>query len=268
MWLEARDDNDALHLVALENKLGAKEGPDQLCRYDRGLAGREAESRTLVYMTMREHKDFEPPSGAVSFQNRHWFEVYTWLTESIGDRRDRSTLLVEELLSLMEAWGMNDDMGLGALDLAVGVAYKTRVQDRLLEILYKARHACETDDLRGSWGHPRESLTYWSPAVGGENVYYEFGFDFWREDEEWSVAKLQLPSAYFGIRGEDVENRDWSGLSEEWSSPPKHWGNWEAYAKVRQLLTLEAGGLSLDDGYLELFLSSLEQVRSAMVVSK
>lgn len=48
----------------------------------------------------------------------------------------------------------------------------------------------------------RRYLCYSSPWVDDEeDVYVEFGFEFYRNDASWNVAELRLPSAYFAVRG-------------------------------------------------------------------
>lgn len=262
MWLEARDGNDRPHLIVLENKLDAPQGREQLRRYENYLASQKAESRTLVYVTIHERSDFQPSSGAVSFRNRHWFEVYEWLTNWVQERGDleaRVGVLTRELLELMEAWDM--ETNLGAQDLASAVAYKGRVQQRLLQILDEVWEVCPNQRQDGGqWAYDRNGVCYRSAYITHDKLYYHFGFDFERDDQEWNVTRLQLPSAYFGIRGGDVQDQGWSRLSDEWVAPP--WKTWERHERVRQLPALDTKGASLHEGYLKFFLSSLEQAKA------
>ena len=264
MWLKARDQEDGIHLIVLENKLGARQGRDQLRRYESYLAEQGADSYTLVYVTMHERTDFEPSSEAVSFRNLHWFEVYDWLEDWIGnnDVDPGVGALTSELLKLMEAWGM--EMGLGARELASAVEYKGRVQGQVLQVLDEVWEECRPDCISGSqWAYDRDGVIYSSAHVTEDGLYYEFGFDFERDDEQWNAARLHLPSAYFGIRGGDENGRYWRGLSEEWVAAPLDWP-WEAHERVRKLATLETKGASLQEGYVQFFLSSLEQARAAI----
>ena len=264
MWLKARDDDDRSHLIVLENKLDSKEGQDQLRRYERYLARQEAESRTLVYVSMHERSDFQPSTSTVSFLNRNWFEMYNWLKAQIrawGDQGARASVLIAELLELMEEWDM--EMDLGAHDLASAVAYKGGVESRLLQILDTVWEECRKDCVSGSrWVYDNHGVCYRSAYVTDNNLYYDFGFDFKRDDEQWTARDLQLPSAYFGVRGGDVEKPVLNGLSEEWVDPP--WTTWNTHERVRQLVALETSGTSLHEGYLDFFLSSLEQARAAI----
>ena len=264
MWIEARDHSDGRHLVVFENKLHAKEGDGQLARYEGYLARQDAlETRTLVYMTMHERSEFRSSCSAVYFRNAHWLELYDWLKKWVGDRSDRTGVLVRELLDLMEAWGM--EMGLGAHDLAMAVAYKGRIQSQLLKILDEVWDACRNDGRSGSkWSYDRNDLSYQSAFIGDNDIYYYFGFDFGRSDAEWDASRLQLPSAYFALCGADAAVHDWSGLSAEWVRPPDSWG-WDASARVRRLNVLEAAGVGLHECYRRFFLSSLDQARDALV---
>ncbi len=265
MWLKAQDDDDRNHLIVLENKLGSKEGRDQLRRYECYLARQKAESRTLVYLSMHERSDFQPSTNSVSFLNRHWFEVYNWLKDQIrvgGDGEARANVLIGELLRLMEAWDM--EMHLGAHDLASAVAYKGRVESQLLQILNTVWEECRKDCVSGGgsrWAY--NDVYYQSAYVTDDHLYYDFGFDFKRDDGQWTARDLQLPSAYFGVRRGDAEKPVLNGLSEEWVKPP--WTTtWNTYERVRQLVALKTSGSSLHEGYLDFFLSSLEQARAAI----
>ena len=264
MWIEAFDSRGGRHLVVLENKLGAPEGQGQLRRYEGYLTGQPADSRTLVYVTMHGRSAFEPSNGAVSFKPKHWFNVYDWLEKWLDKwTGDRESVLVRELLNLMGEWGM--ELKLGAHDLAIAAAYKARIQQGLLQILDLVWGACKEEMRSGSqWHYDRDMVRYQSAQIGDRNAYYYFGFDFEREDDDWKVSKLQLPSAFFAVRGADVEKYDWSGMSE-WIEPPELW-RWSDGGRVRQLRSVEMRGVGLHQDYLDFFLSSLEEVRKAMRV--
>lgn len=260
MEFEARDAGGGRHLVVLENKLGATEGENQLARYECYLARQEeAAGRTLVYLTRYEKPDWTASSERVSFMNLHWSDVYDWLTAWVERRGDRTGVLGRELLVLMEEWGM--EMGLGAQDLAAAVAYKTRVQPQLLQILDRVWAECKKDCGTGSqWNYDRNRIRYSSAYLEDSDLYYMFGFDFTRSDGEWNASRLQLPSAYFAICGKGLGERDWSGLSAEWGEPPRGWTDW-TNERVRQLATVRTDGASLHQSYLGFFLESLEEAR-------
>lgn len=262
MLVEALDEGHRRHLIVIENKLGAGEGHNQLQRYHDYLEAQQAESRTLVYMTLHERSDFEPSSDAVRFRSRCWFELYDWLDSLLlgsGAQGGRVETLIRELLDLMEAWNMK--MALGAHDLASAVAYKGAVQQQLLQILNMVWEECRAGCVSGQWKYDRDNVMYQSAYVL-DDLYYEFGFDFARDDEAWHAPRLQLPSAYFAIRGGDASARDWTGMSG-WDAPPASW-SWPEHERVRQIAALELKGTSFHSGYLEFFLSALEQAKAAI----
>ena len=260
MELVAEDGDGRQHLIVVENKLGAKEGDNQLPRYQSYLDSQVAESRTLVYLTRGEARDL-PGSESVCFRNRHWCDVYEWLAAWVEGCSERPGVLARELLTLMEEWGM--EVGLGAQDLAASVAYKTRVQHQLLQILDRVWEVCKKDATGGQWSYNRDGLEYTSAKIDDSGLYYMFGFDFSRSESAWNVSRLQLPSAYFAICGEDVGARDWSGLSgKNWKNPPPAWG-WTD-ERVRELDSLKTDGVSLHQSYLDFFLSALAEAKEAL----
>ena len=273
MWLDARDEKNARHLVVLENKIGAREGDKQLQRYANDLAARsEAASRTLVYVTPHSRAS-EPPTGTASgicFRECRWYEVYDWLTKWV-QRQERvsagsSTVLAKELLALMEDWSL--DMNLSAADLTVATTYQVKARKRLYQLLNEVHEACKTELLKstkGRWSYDYGELIYSSPSIEGKGVHIEFGFDFGRKDEDWDVLRLGLPSAYFAIRGEGVEQQDWDALAEGWKSPPINWG-WPEVDRVTQLGAFETGGSSLRNVYLGFFLDAMAEAKQAVGV--
>lgn len=268
MWLDARDETNARHLVVLENKIGAREGDKQLQRYANDLEARsEAASRTLVYVTPHIRAS-DPPSEAesgVCFRERRWYEIYDWLTNWV-QRQQRvsvgsSTVLAKELLELMEEWSL--DMNLSVADLAIATTYKVGVQKRLVQILEEVREASGIKGGGSKWSPDKHQLAYGSPWIGDQNVFLEFGFDFWREDSSWSVKGLGLPSAYFAIRGEGVTEQDLRLPPSGWEPPPKSW-DWSSGAKVKQLNKLEVGGGQIRNSYLRFFMDALGEAKQAV----
>ena len=270
MWLDAKDETGVHHLIVLENKIDAPEGHRQLTRYATHLAKRgDAASRTLVYITPHERTEFRPGGDgpAVGFGQWHWFQVYDWLQQWVGEHDQaaagRTGALANELLTLMEDWNM--DMNLSAADLATATTYKQTAQTRLIQILRQVRDACKTKLKldEGKWSYDTNTLEYSSPWIGDKSFYIQFGFDFGRDDEIWSVARLNLPSAYFAIRGEEVSQQDWSALSSDWGSTPDDW-NWWADARVKRLDSIVAGGSSMRNDYLEFFMNALDEIENAI----
>ena len=269
MWLDAKDDTNARHLIAIENKIDALEGRSQLSRYAAHLGTRtDAASRTLVYITPHERTSFRPAVDrhGVGFCQCRWFQVYdrfqSWVREQDQPAAGRFGTLTTELLTLMEDWKM--DMNLSAADLATATTYKSTAQGRLIQILREVRDACRTrlQFDEGNWSYDRDALVYSSPWIGGESFYIEYGFDFERDDQDWTVERISLPSAYFAIRGEEVNQQDWSALPSDWGSTPNDW-NWWGEARVKRLNRIDTGGSSMRDNYLDFFVSALAEVGNA-----
>ena len=92
-------------------------------------------------------------------------------------------------------------------------------------------------------------MTFTSPWVDEQqDVYVEFGFDFERDNADWSVAQLRLPSTYFAVLG--TERPDLNNL-QNWEPAPEDWGG--DYLRVKRLNNLQVGGSSLQTGYLDFF---------------
>ena len=250
------------HVLVMENKIGAGGTLDQLRRYEEHLrteAG--ATTRTLVYATRHERLDFQPcPHGpVVAYRPVRWFEVADWLKEWAGRCRDgvneRSVFLIRELLLLMEEWNMA--MNLTADDLAVAARYQKTVQWQLVQLLDETKGVCDLPGSRGNaWSHSRQDLYYTSPWVDEhEDIFVEFGFDVGRDDDDWSVPALCLPSAYFAVRG--THRKELDGLAD-WGPAPEGWG--EGYLRVKQLNCLEVHGSSIYSSYLKFFLAARHEL--------
>ena len=265
VWIEARNKrNGVRHLIAMENKIGSRQGSGQLRRYAVELQRVEAaNSRTLVYATLHERGSLEglPDGPEVEFRQIHWFQVANWLREwetspaHGGD--DPSIPIVRELVCFMEDWSM--PMKLNGGDLAAATAYHISAEDQLRRILSRIEAACELPDATGIWQrrHSQGYLSYSSPWIDDDqNTKVEFGFDFKRDDDEWSVRRLRLPSAYFAV---------WSthqlelGDLQNWQDPPADWGD-ARYLRVKQVKSLRIRGVSLHGEYLDF----LEEARAEL----
>ena len=267
VWMDARHSVSGLrHVIVMENKIGAAGTLDQLRRYERHLRAEvDATTRTLVYATRQERLDFQPcPDGpAVAYRPVRWFEVADWLREWAEKRCDanteRSLFLIRELLLLMEEWSMA--MNLTADDLAVAARYQQTVQWQIQQLLDETKGACDLSGSRGNaWSHNRADLFYSSPWVDErEDVFVEFGFDVARDDDQWSVPKLCLPSAYFAVRGTHRPEID---SLADWGPAPEAWGN--GYLRVKQLRSLEVHGNSLHSSYLHFFLAARDELWTAL----
>ena len=271
IWIDARNRRRGIrHAVAVENKIGAGEGEDQLLRYESQLkcdAG--AHTRTLVYATLHERSGFKPGSDSPRVRSRqiHWFEVADWMRKSLanpnGEVDERCIVFLRELLLLMEHWNMT--MNLNAGDLATATTYKRSVEDQLIQILDETYAACQLPGTRDNqWSYvPRYSrrvLCYSSPWIDDhQDIYVEFGFDFDRHDVDWNVDELRLPSAYFAVRGTTRPSLD--SLSS-WGAPPDSWDS--DYLLVKQLPCLRVGGDSLHVEYLNFLQDARDELWRAV----
>ena len=89
-------------------------------------------------------------------------------------------------------------MTLSANDLAAAVLYQNTVQNTLYRILNDVWNESSVDganDNKWSYSDPK-GITYRSPLINGA-FRYRYGFDFRREDDDWNVTRLGLPSAFF-----------------------------------------------------------------------
>ena len=260
LWMDARGSDGARHLVIVENKVLAAEGLNQLQRYEEYLASRnDAKTRTLVYLTPNAGTDFQESEPGVIFRKVHWYQVYGWIKE--WSKRHDHNILVNEFLQLMEDWSLA--LKLNANDLAAATAYQTSVRTMLLQILDEISSLVKSrlsDTATGQWRYERLNLTYHSAWIDAdESTYISFGFDFDRDDEQWNVSELRLPSAYCSIRGSGTDQYDWDRLPPEWSEPPVGWESSD-YIKVKQLSFLKAEGDSLHTAYVDFFTSSLDEL--------
>ena len=255
VWIDARNcRSGARHVIAMENKIGAQEGPNQLQGYAAELQHFEtAESRTLVYATRHERSEAQefPDAPDVEFRQIHWFQVADWLSESITrlsrSGNDSSIPFARELISLMKDWNMTMNLNVG--DLAAATAYHRSAEDQLRQILSQIEAACVLPSASGRWErrHSKGYLFYSSPRIDNQReIKVEFGFDFQRDDRVWSVRRLGLPSAYFAVWGtpplelDDLQN---------WQDPPADWG--PGYQRAKQLGSVSIDGRSLQGVYLD-----------------
>ena len=255
------------HVLAFENKIGAKEGHLQLHSYDQYLRSQPAKTRWLYYLTLHSPTDFEPQDG-VEFRRLHWFNVYNWIKVWLSDNEkaicQRSRVLIDEMLSLMEEWNMATNLNVS--DLAAATVYKTRVHDQLvhlMNVVFEKTGIPSTQSNRWSYDYAR--MEYDSAWIDNkrDGVYLSYGFDFHRDDQDWSSAKLLLPSAYFGIRGPGANEWDLSSLSKRWTIPPKSW-QWASGSRVVQMDRLPIHGDDVGTEYLDFFLGSLEELWRVM----
>lgn len=211
IWIDARNRRNGVRLlVAMENKIDANVDPYQLRRYEAQLRSEgDADARTLISATRHERSAFQclPDAPNVQFDEIHWFQVADFLqnwTSKFRDegRSDPSVPFVHHLLLLMQEWSMA--MTLNVDDLAAATLYHRSVYAQLVQVLEEIKAYCELPGTAGNtWsssGKPSLYLQFSSPRFGEhQNIQVEFGFDFNRDDADWNVAQLRLPSAYFAV---------------------------------------------------------------------
>lgn len=257
VWVDAHD-RDGRHVIAFENKIGAMEGHGQLHKYERYLGIQNAKTKRLYYLTLHSPTNFEPQVDGVEFRRMQWFEVYNWIKawlpgheQAIGQR---SRVLVNEMLALMEEWNMATNLNVS--DFAAATVYKTRVHGQLVHLMNVVFEKTGIPSTKSNqWSYDYAQMTYDSAWIDDkrDGVYLSYGFEFHRDDRYWSSTKLLLPAAYFGITGPGVGECDLSGLSERWTDPPDTW-QWASGSRVVQITSLPIHGVDVGGKYLGFFL--------------
>jgi len=261
-------DGDGHHVVAFENKIGAKEGYRQLHRYEEYLRSEPAKTKWLYYLTLHSPTDFEPQEQDVKFRRLSWFDVYNWIKSWLPENEQaigqRSCVLINEMLALMEEWNMATNLNVN--DLVAATVYKTRVHDQLLHLMNVVWEKTGIPSTKqNQWSYNYAQMQYDSAWIDDrrDGVYLSYGFDFHRNDGDWSTMRLLLPSAYFGIRGLGVGEFDLSGLSEKWTAPPPS-SEWISGSRVVLMGRLPIHGDDVGSEYLDFFLDSLEELWRVM----
>ncbi len=271
MWVDARDTDDGRHVVMVEHKMGAPaEGP-QLQAYERCLRGLTADSRTLVHIAGSSIlPDFEVTTDDVKFKCLKWFQIHRWLARwasGAGTGGD-GTEIVDELLKFMEKWGMTIEISMN--ELVAATAYRTsQVERRLLRILDAAWDDCGMTDALGETDGRRWSKTdvehQRSPRIVRHDVHVELGFDFSREDADWDVSRLQMPSAWVGIWMRDANGTCTLDCPSGWKEPPKTWedggGRWVWVCEIGEL---RMRGESLSALYVEFFTGAFTALKAVL----
>ncbi len=155
-------------------------------------------------------------------------------------------------------------------DLTTTTRYKTSIEGHLRQLLEVVHSEFDLPNLVGQWtkGEISNNLFYRSPIFNSNmNARAEFAFDIEREDANWSVSQIGLPSAYFAIAraemGEELTNQLQDQLQYlNWSPAPENWGHY--YLKAKQLDSLEITGSPLHLTYLNFFRSAREELWQAL----
>lgn len=265
LWIDAGNERTGeRHVIAMENKIAAGEGKDQLKRYERHLKREtDAHTRTLVYATLHERTSFRgsPKKPKVDFRQIHWFKMADWMrgwtTKPANAADDKSIHFVRELFLLMEEWGMA--MNLNADHLAAATIYHSSVKDQLIHILKETKKACGLSGTKGNqWRNNTENLFYTSPWIDDqENIYVDFGFNFDRDDAVFSVPQLCVPSAYFAVGGTHRPELD---NLKDWKPAPDDWDWNEDYVRVKWLGCLRLQGESLHGEYIDFFENARDEL--------
>ena len=250
MRIDAQDGSGQRHVLIVENKLGAPEGHRQLERYRELLDREQATTKTLAYITHASASSPEDPEVV----HRTWFQVYEWIKDWIAGNGEDA--LVGEVVELLEDWNM--DITLTTRDLAAATVWKKSTQNSLSELLalIQTQIRQRVDLGGGSRWVPNESTSYLSRQSPGlrdlEGVRLEYGFDFERDDDDWSVDVLQIPSAYFTIYDR----------SEEALSCPRGWAeaDWVGYTWVKHIRGPVSSTRPWTDFYLGFFTEALDDV--------
>ena len=238
IYINAKSADGQRHVVAVENKISAEESGNQLQHYlDHLSTEKDAETRTLVYITLlSEPKPFEKEPDNVTFKSLKWFQVYDWLKKESA--KPEQTFLCD-LLELMEEWNMTSEPILSAADLAAAIRYKKSVELQFLYVLDMVEEKLkrEINECTGRWGsgNQGDSLCRYTPYLGDPGInYLQFGFDFNREDDDWNVEKLCIPSAYVGVGAKGEKPAFPWTLSGDWIDVPQYMG-WKGGLYVKQM---------------------------------
>ena len=259
IYVDARSADGQRHVVGVENKISAKEGERQLKRYLDYLGSEnDAATRTLVYITLAsEPNPYESEPDNVTFKHFKWFQVYDWLKESV---KSEHTFLCD-LLELMEEWNMTSNLELSAADLAATIRYKKSAEPQFVYVLDSVWEEVGINEATGSWSYKKFLGYYSTPKLGDSNIYLRYGFDFNREDDDWNVKKLCIPSAFVGVGGEDEGLEFLNELSDDWIHTPEYM-EWNDGLYVKQMhKNILVSEDSFGEAYLDFFNTTIQEFK-------
>ena len=257
IYVDARSAEGQRHVLWVENKIGAKQGGRQIERYLDSLGSENhAATRTLVYITLKPEQDlYESKPDNVNFKHLKWFHVYDWLKESA---KSEHTFL-RELLELMEEWSMTSNLELSATDLAATTKYKKSAEQQFRNVLEMVREKCVIKNPTGNW--TSYALAYGTSRIADSGIYLYFGFDFDREDNEWSVEKLCIPSAFVMVCSRGDKPACLKNLSDCWTDVPQYM-YWDESLRVRQMSKkLLVSQDSFGEAYLDFFNTAIQDFK-------
>ena len=256
IYIDARSVDGQRHVVVVENKISAEEGANQLKRYSEHLGTEsDAATRTLVYITRTSAPNFEAKRNNVTFTPLKWFQVYHWFKESAESEHP----FLCDLLELMEEWNMTIELRLNATDLAAAVSYKKSAEEQFWNVLKMVKGDLVIKKSTSKW--ISYFLAYSTPYLGDSRIYLYFGFDFDREENDWSVEKLCIPSAFVGVCGSDAKPAFLKRLSDHWTEVPQHMG-WKGGLRVKQMSKKSlVSKASFGEAYLDFFNTTIQDFK-------
>lgn len=272
IYVEAREVERKRHLLFIENKIDAPEGVRQLDDYMKLLKNeRTATSRTLVYITRRSQKpDNKNIPSNVRFIHLRWFEVYNWLkrwNESQSSDGVVGRSLLTEFLTLMEDWHMGGEIDAASLRAAVRYHGSLNSGWRLVEeMIDPAWSESDIDSAvgktSGNWIYNTWACWQTSPKIQKfSDVRIAMGFRFGRQDDEWNVDEIELPSAAVTIKGSSEV--DFPRPSRKWKKGPLE-GMDTDDLWIRQVSEKPSHGESMCEFYREFFLSAFAELRKVI----
>ena len=256
-------------MIAVENKLGAGEGYQQLQRYSDHLAQYDPTGR-LIYLTQHHdpkndtevYKDI--PAGR--FLHVRWYEIYCKAVAS-----ESKTHLLNLFIELLENMSLHNSLRFDPADLLAMVRFP-QVNKMMQEVLFgqvsDVFNQWVPDAGRNSISLPdlRDRARYINLAWQGE---YWIGYGFWLQDENDSltypevrlVLELKPGTSGYAPRVDYLRNvveqpeSDWIGYD---LNRPKEWGGIKKVLKLETILS-ESNQVSYIEDFL---LKALESART------
>ena len=274
IWVEARDDAGKRHVAIVENKIDAHQGVNQLSNYASILQGeRNADSRTLVYLTKHSEEPSFQDGENMGFKHRRWFEVYRILAKVRHADPSACGDLGRELLNLMEDWNM--DGTLSAAHLRAGVIYiDANVEETLRNAQNEAWDESRIDEfLRDLWVRSRNwdisrsgPGAQTSPPIMPYGVRLWMAFRFDRHDEDWDVSEMELPSPVLTVSpAPNVEsNSELPQRPENWTRAVEGMSDQDLWVRQPTQGQIPRYGESLYDYYKEFFRMAFTEFREAL----
>ena len=162
-------------------------------------------------------------------------------------------------MTLMEEWNMATS--LSANDLAGATTYWKSTAAQLWEILDLAWSECTLEREFGWRNKVEKNLYYASKVIPPFGVCLQYGFDFERDDDGWSVPRLLVPSAYVALYETDSYEGQLN-VPSDWKPPADD--RWNEYTHVKQIQELSGLRHSLSEPYISFFVDGLNGVNKLL----